>query len=1575
MMEIYFDDVLINEDYYTALSTSFALFSDTFYLGSTATNTYNVSIAKEAVSKQPNIVTVKDNGVLIATLVVDKIEENDFEYKYTLTDKMVNLEFAYDASKIFTNGSATLLEIAQDICNKAGVTLATTNFRSYDKKISWYDNTRTARKYIEFIAELNGGYAQIGKDGKLYFLKQKTSSVKTINFDDCEDFKIGEKHKITRVVYELGALKYEYGDETGNTLYLNGENVYITEQSEVEAIYNEIKGFEFYSFSTGNCPIDYKIMAGQVISFTDGTNKYPTIVGYNLTYNGGWYGGYELNVATKKQEETQVVGTDKKIKNLSIKVDRDKNEIITKIESVEGQVTDITTTQATQEGTTIKIEDSAEEPILELELDGKSTQATRSGKNKLENIGKSQTINGLTFTVNEDGTVIVNGTATAQTAFIVNSFLVLPVGQYIFSGCPTSGTTQTHFVQIRRRSPDSYINDVGQENTFSIEDNTQSVDYYIVVRNGITVNNVLFKPMIRLASISDDTYEPYGASPTPEFPSEIKSVGDDVNLFDKNNANYLDGYIDTNSIVSNLNYKTYYMPCLPNTTYTISRVGTSTIYVAEKSLLPTLGGSITNKVQGTSNSVTITTTSTATYLVFQVYRNNYDNLETVLNTLKLQKGTVATSYSEYGKGTVTIEQRGKNLLKGLSTSLTDSEYWFDVNKYYFTPLEDGWGKFEYDNTNGTGTIFINAKVKQSAVKLKPNSTYTIITEIRNSSISENSGAFFQLITNNATTSSSENKNLNYTQINAGGIYRALIQTKESFSGVNIAIDTYLRLAKGTKGTVEARISLVEGDIDITDFDYEPYFSKDYVIPTTPLRSLPNGTKDTIEEDGIHRLIGNYVCNGTETVTINNQYVNTFRIENIPNAYTESNNVLNGALCSHFKEKVQSKVSSGTIGFAMLGGNINKVYICFGADSEINTVEKVKQWLTEQYAQGTPLIFQYELAEEVVEPFTDEQLEVIKSIETNLYTQYFNCDANMRITYVRNNGLADMYETKDSANRNYTETEQKMSELNISLEGITQEVSNVKTDLSDNYATTIETKSLIKQTADSINSEVSKKIGEQNNKISQVTQTVDELNSKISDIADITTSQESINGKVNLEKINQSEPIYVKIYPRAENISYLYPHSNLYPNETLYLKTRTLRFTNTTNNTYVDYELPDNLLYYDAENYDEFILDYDAQSCVINKKVGYNADGTTYLLENPTTIEYEYPKIELEDGDYTVELLGYTDAYLFVRLMAQNIYTTQFATRAEVNSEISQKADEVNISVDKKLSNYSTTTQMNSAINVKANEITSNVSTTYATKGELNTAKSEIKQTTDSITSTVSKKVGNDEIISKINQSAEAVGINANKIELSATDILNLLAGNTINLSSKNIIISSNVFNVASNGKVIIKGTNQATDLLRIENINGSDFAYYAPDSWGIVRNNGSIYATAQGGNFANSNIELNGTNGTTNVRNTGITTPSLIQTSLYKDKKNFEIYTESALSKIKDIDIYKYNLKSEDDTDKKHIGFVIGDNYKYSKEVTSTDNQGVDNYSFTSLCCKAIQELAEQNEQLQKEIQELKGEK
>ena len=263
-----------------------------------------------------------------------------------------------------------------------------------------------------------------------------------------------------------------------------------------------------------------------------------------------------------------------------------------------------------------------------------------------------------------------------------------------------------------------------------------------------------------------------------------------------------------------------------------------------------------------------------------------------------------------------------------------------------------------------------------------------------------------------------------------------------------------------------------------------------------------------------------------------------------------------------------------------------------------------------------------------------------------------------------------------------------------------------------------------------------------NKLSQVTQTVSELSSQISDIADITTSLETSTAKLQFEDVNQSEPVRVVIHPVGVNIAKLHPHPNLKPKVGLKMTTRILRFQNTTTNETFDYEIPDDLLYYDSENYDEFILDYESLSCVINKKCKWNNDGTVGLLPSERAVEYEFPHIELTEGDYTVSLIKYSNGYLFARMMIKNYYTAQFATRAELNSDIRQTVDNINLSVNEKLTNYSTTTEMNSAIDVKANAITQSVSENYATKTALGNTetslKSEIKSTAEAITTSVSE---------------------------------------------------------------------------------------------------------------------------------------------------------------------------------------------------------------------------------------------
>ena len=497
--------------------------------------------------------------------------------------------------------------------------------------------------------------------------------------------------------------------------------------------------------------------------------------------------------------------------------------------------------------------------------------------------------------------------------------------------------------------------------------------------------------------------------------------------------------------------------------------------------------------------------------------------------------------------------------------------------------------------------------------------------------------------------------------------------------------------------------------------------------------------------------------------------------------------------------------------------------------------------------------------------------------------------------------------------------------------------------------------------------------ELNQKTAQLRIDVDKIAGEISDIADVTTTADG-NGTITFENVNESEPILIKIHPQTNDLIPLYLDDNIYLSDDLYMHNIELYFKNTTDDTEIIYNIPNELYYLDGI-YDEFVIDYENQQCYITHRIE-KVNGVKRLKEIETTEELPYPTIRLTAGDYTITIPYNLTTYIYARLMSKNLYTSQFATKVEVNSKITQTAQDITLSTDKKLENYSTTTEMNSAITVKANEITSSVSQTYETQENATKQYSNIKQTTDNIATEVGKKVGNNEVISKINQSAEAVGINANKIELSANDVLNLLSGNSINLTSQNITISSNSLNINKEGNMIFKSS--GIKVFKVENKNNSNNYIYITDNFiGINKENNiglveigtitNIYGNDEG------SIELTG-NGSTIVRASGITTPTLTQTSLESEKKNFE-KLKNALDIIKTIDIYKYNLKTENDKDKKHIGFVIGDKYNYSKEVTSLDNTGVDTYSFVSLCCKAIQEQQEQIEELKKEIEKLKGEK
>ena len=220
-----------------------------------------------------------------------------------------------------------------------------------------------------------------------------------------------------------------------------------------------------------------------------------------------------------------------------------------------------------------------------------------------------------------------------------------------------------------------------------------------------------------------------------------------------------------------------------------------------------------------------------------------------------------------------------------------------------------------------------------------------------------------------------------------------------------------------------------------------------------------------------------------------------------------------------------------------------------------------------------------------------------------------------------------------------------------------------------------------------------------------------------------------------------------------------------------------------------------------------------------------AEAEDQLKTEAISIANAGTKKTLQDGYYTKEeveshitaskeeiRLGVSKTYETKTAVAEKIQEvndrtdeklTEYSTTEEMKSAINMKADEIDLSVsktyetkttvtekinstkeyaqsaadtaeqnannrtDEKMTEYSTTEEMKSAINIKADEIDLSVTRKYEEKlkdySTTEEMKAAINLKADGITTEVNKKVGTDEIISKINQSAEQIAIEAAKI--------------------------------------------------------------------------------------------------------------------------------------------------------------------------------------------------------------------
>ena len=503
--------------------------------------------------------------------------------------------------------------------------------------------------------------------------------------------------------------------------------------------------------------------------------------------------------------------------------------------------------ETSKKSTNIEFESSVKEIVKIEELDGKSTQATRSGKN-LAILGvTSGTIDGVPFTVNK-GIININGTTPSKNAnYYFNSFRVSN------SGIATFCIEVTGYIDKPSNNASVLLQESSDNSTWSTTKeisckSTTQQQYQITLDNSkyyrirfYTSENTFTNATIKIQleyGTNKTEFEEAGASPSPEFPSEIKSVGDE---------------------------------------------GTVTIEQRGKNL------GKNNIVSGQKGGLTIT---------------KYDD-----DTFRVQGTTTGDVYIFGSENNIDLEA-GTYILSGCPTGGSSQTY--DLF------LDGVSGTNDYGNE-------------------------------RTFSITEHISSKYVL------------------RIRSG-------QT------VDFIAKPMLRFAT------------------IQDNTYEPYFSKDYVIPITPLRSLPNGTKDTIEEDGIHRNMLIADMGDLDWIYSNGRFYTRSledKAKGNSNGTIVSNimcNVYNAVTPAEWYSKTKTGIAVGGNGYGDSGSIL--IY-----DSNYTSASAFKEAMKGNYIQ-------YELSEEVVEPFTDEQLEVINSIETQKGTNIFELESNAILNYPINYDTID-----------------------------------------------------------------------------------------------------------------------------------------------------------------------------------------------------------------------------------------------------------------------------------------------------------------------------------------------------------------------------------------------------------------------------------------------------------------------------------------------------------------------------------------------------------------------------------------
>lgn len=489
---------------------------------------------------------------------------------------------------------------------------------------------------------------------------------------------------------------------------------------------------------------------------------------------------------------------------------------------------------------------------------------------------------------------------------------------------------------------------------------------YITLSN--TADKVKFKDFVLGGNSKQE------AEPSPEFPSPIRNVGDNINLINKDEPLHYSTYgseLDNTVLTSNSNYTGYLFKCESNTNYVISRGDTNSdrfrAFCFDENPTENLEAVSTNGVWGDATGaqydrkvVTFRTTENSKY-IYVVAGYNGEISENV----KAEKGTIATTYSPYNCGNVKVEISNKNLA---------NSNWAER----FVSIINNSGQAKLENIDGRRCLFwtANAGYKNDSAyffkyMFKENTRYVITFDIKPST---QHGNFL----------------INYADGTVGNRQNLAANTWQKITIISKANTTIEEIRPGYYiGQCYIDLDSVQIVEGTEGQDYVANKQRTIVFPLKQGQKLMLG--DYLADDGIHHKRKQIVLDGTENwLRQTTEHTNIINLYLVLEKQAKNRDII---YCSVAKQDTTvGQINDTNANVCNLNGSFTNFLIDLSLE-KFDSIETWKAYLAEQKQAGTPVIVEYTLLEEEIEPYTEKQQEADNQLkeltsydeQTNIYS--------------------------------------------------------------------------------------------------------------------------------------------------------------------------------------------------------------------------------------------------------------------------------------------------------------------------------------------------------------------------------------------------------------------------------------------------------------------------------------------------------------------------------------------------------------------------------------------------------------